>query len=188
MDDPGWSGVWPSALWGLIPMIGLHHVRRTRGIEPLRATFVAYMAGVVLFAIPLAFVALHHASGATTTACVGAVLVAGVVCIAAITMFQRRPLDASSPATLADTFRSNFFLKLALAEFIALVGFTLTFVSGRFVVYPVAVALSLVAFAVAAPTRADITRRQHEIGVSGSPLDLLQVLQTEPWKRRGFRS
>ncbi len=188
MNDPGWSGVWPSALWGFIPMIGLHRVRRARGIESLRSIFVSYIAGVVLFGIPLAFVARHSSSDATTTACIGAVFVAGVVSIAAVTMFQRRPLDASSPARLADTYRSNFFLKLAFAEFIALVGFTLTFVSGRFVVYPVAVALSLVAFAVAAPTRADITRRQHEIGVSGSPLDLLQVLQTEPWKRRGFRS
>src|ERR1700730_12768968 len=188
MNDPGWSGVWPSALWGFIPMIGLHRVRRGRGIEPLRSVFVSYMTGVVLFGVPLAFVALHHGSSATTTVCIGAVLAAGVMSIAAINMFQRRPRDVSSPATLADTYRSNFFLKVAFAEFIALVGFTLTFVSGSYVLYPIAVALSLLAFAVAAPTRADVTGRQDEIRLVGSSLDLLQVLQTEPWRRRGFRS
>jgi hypothetical protein len=187
MEDPGWSGIWRKALVGLIPF-GLGRVHRAPGIATLRSVFVSYVAAVLLFGIPLAFVTPRSQSGDTTTICLVAVIVAGAVGIGAAHMFRGRPLDVSSAVALADAYRSNFFLKLAFAEFIALVGFTLTFVSGSYVVYPIAVALSLVAFAVAAPTRSDVTDRQDEIRRAGSPLDLLQVLQTEPWKTRGSRS
>jgi hypothetical protein len=42
----------------------------------------------------------------------------------------------STPAAPTDTDRSNFFAKVAFADVIALVDFTLTFVSGAYIVYP----------------------------------------------------
>jgi hypothetical protein len=188
MEDPGWSGLWPKALLGVIPVLGVARVRRTPGIEGLRSLFVSYLAAIVLFAIPLPFVANGEQSGNTTAICLVVVLAVGAAGIAAAHMFRRRPLDVSSPAALADAYRSNFFAKLAFADCVVLVGFTLTFLSVNYVVYVVGVAVALVAFAIAAPNRTDVTRRQEELRVAGSPLDLLHVLQTEPWRRRGFRS
>jgi hypothetical protein len=187
MEDPGWSGIWPKAVLGAIPTLGLARGRRTLGIEGLRAVFVSYPAAVVLIGIPLAFVAPRRQSTETTAICLGAVLAVGVVGIVAAVMFRRRRLDVSSPATLADTYRSNFFAKLAFADCVVVVAFTLTFLSGNSVVYLVGVAIALAVFAVAAPTRTDVIRRQDELRVAGNRLDLLQVLETEPWNRRGFR-
>jgi hypothetical protein len=48
-----------------------------------------------------------------------------------------------------DTYRSNFFAKVAFADVIAVVDFTLTFVSGAYIVYPSGIVVALVAVTIA---------------------------------------
>lgn len=91
-----------------------------------------------------------------------------------------RPLDASSAGELVDSFRTNFFLKIAASEAPVLAGFALALLGDVLVPYLVGLVFGSVGLAMAAPTRGNIERWQREITARGSPLSLGQVLVNTP--------
>jgi hypothetical protein len=192
VNDPGWSGVWRDAIWGLIPGFAARRARRVPGIRGMGSVFVSFVVAGVLYGVILAFIDLGRPNGGPSSElCIAIVCGIGVASIGAVSVLRKRPLDASSAEMVASAYRKNLFLKVAFAQVPSLSAFVLTFLSVRHAVYWVGLAWSFLAFAVGAPTRADVERRQNEIRLSRSPLDLLDALQSvpstrpgQPWPRR----
>jgi hypothetical protein len=192
VSDPGWSGVWRDAARGLIPGFGARRTQRVPGIRAMRSVFVSFVVAGVLYGVILAFIDLGKSTGSpSSTQCIAIVCGIGIGSIGAVALFRNRPLDVSSADALASSYRRNLFLKVTFAQVPGLTAFALTFLSASHAVYPVGLAWSLLAFALGAPTRADVERRQSQIRVSGSPLDLLEALrkvaprpQRQAWPRK----
>lgn len=188
MEDPGWSNIAKSALWGLVPGIGMRRAQRAGGIEALRAVFVSFVFAVLLFGVVLAFLPLKRAapgwSGAGALAVVGVVGVAcASVAVAVAVVLHRKPLDTASVATLSQSYRKNFFVKIAFAEVVTLTAFVLSFLAASHLVYPFGLAFTLVGFGIVAPGRRDVRRRREQL--RGTDLDFLVALRDVPPPARG---
>jgi hypothetical protein len=103
-----------------------------------------------------------------------AVALAGVVLLVA--PVWGRPLDCGSDAALAASYRTRFFLRIALA-LLGFVGFLLT---GNPAVYPIGAAFTVVGFARLAPTAGNLARDQQELGRTGCPRRLVAALREVP--------
>ena len=88
----------------------------------------------------------------------------------------RRPLDCSTPAALAGSYRTRFFVRLALGEASALIGFVALFVVDSPVPYFVGAVFTAIAFARLAPTRAHLAADQAALRRRGCNLDLVATL------------
>lgn len=84
---------------------------------------------------------------------------------------------------LAESYRKNFFLKVACSEVAALAAFALSFLAASRLVYPFGLAFTLVGFGIAAPGRRDVRRRSEQL--RGTGLDLLVALRDVPPPARG---
>jgi hypothetical protein len=70
-------------------------------------------------------------------------------------------------------------LKIAFAEWSALLAFAFFVVASRWWLYAIGWAFSLAGFVVAAPGRGDIQHRQEQLRAAGSDIDLLSALRSE---------
>jgi hypothetical protein len=100
----------------------------------------------------------------------------GVICLA-LQRIVPGPLDCSTPATLAATYRTRFFLRIAFAEACSLVAFALYISIGPGWVYAVGLAFTLFGFTVAAPTGARLRADQDALSLSGCTLSLVAALR-----------
>jgi hypothetical protein len=100
----------------------------------------------------------------------------GLVTLALVRSTRSRRLDTASLETLAGSYKNQFFLGIAFAESAGLVGFVGVFLTGRLSSYLVGLAFALIGFAMMAPTRRNIERRQQEIMARGSALSLGEAL------------
>ena len=145
----------------------------------MREGFVGFVVAAVMYGVVLAFWPMRHAHGGwpieTELGIVGVVGAAGLSIVAAL---HRRPLDAASATALAQTYRTNFFLKIAFNNVVTLLAFVLSFVAASRLVYPLGLAFALVGFWIAAPGRRDVRRRTDQL--RGTGLDLLVALRDVP--------
>ncbi len=105
-----------------------------------------------------------------------AVLVLGLVCLAGVAYLNRRPLRTEDPNHLAGSFRASFFIGVGMAESAALFGICGIFISGSLWIYLVGLPFALAGYALIAPTRSNIERKQRQIQAIGSPLSLGHAL------------
>jgi hypothetical protein len=101
-----------------------------------------------------------------------AVLALGVYSLVAVIHTNGRPLSTQSPEALAISYRARFFIGIGFAESAALFGTCGVFIGGSLWIYLVGLPFALAGFAIIAPTRANIERKQSKIQASGSSLSV----------------
>lgn len=175
--DPGWR----RSLLALIPGYGLvlslrGGGTRTDGLVMLRSVFVSFTGAIVMFAVVLVFLfplGPVEAAGAMPSVVVGY----GVISLGLARALGRHRLDCASETALASTYRSRFFLRIAVAEAAALLGFTGAFIQERLWIYLVGAAFALVGFALTAPSAGNLRKEQDALNRAGCSLSLAATLR-----------
>jgi F0F1-type ATP synthase membrane subunit c/vacuolar-type H+-ATPase subunit K len=153
------------------------------GVDPLlvmRRVFLSFPLMLVGFAVVLAFIypmgGAEDGDGAVTWAAAVVVVGLGSMVLARV---LSRPLDPSSDADLASSYRTRMLLRIAFAETPALLGFVVTFIEpGSLWVYGLGCLFSAAGFVYAAPTRRQLEQEQEQLTDAGSPRSLVFALRS----------
>ena len=172
-DDPGWRGAWRGVFWVLVPQFAIRRGRRDANVlSALRLVFVSFTVRDRALrcrgAVPVDRHCRqrHAVRGNSDRRRLRRALVSQRV-------FER-PLDCTSDASLAASYRTRFFVLVACAESSALAGFALAFVAGALWLYYLGAAFAVVGFAHAAPTVRQVRRDQERLGDQGCRRSLVQ--------------
>jgi hypothetical protein len=180
-DDPGWRlSPWQLVVL-LVPVAGMAYRRRliaregADGLLVIRLLFLSFASSLVVFGFLVILVGDLDGTVSPNTYAAGLVP-AGILTLLAPELL-RRPLDCTSETSLASTYRTTFFLRIAFAESAALFGFVGTFVTGARWMYFVGAAFTAVGMARAAPTRGSFERMQAELGSAGCHRSLIAAIR-----------
>jgi hypothetical protein len=188
--DPGWRPALAGLAWVLLPPLALY--RRQRRVEAGQADGLIALRSLVLsFGFPLVLinvvVYLLDVNGDTggwpDIAGVGLVVGNGVLDLIVV-RFWRGPLDCGSDASLAASYRTRLFLRLAFANSAALVGFVGFFLTGIGLLYPLGMVFSIAGYASFLPTAAHLERDQEDLLDNGCGRSLVTALRTGGWPPR----
>jgi hypothetical protein len=182
-EDPGWRPALKVTAWMLIPgMAFVVRVRRTAigggdGLTTLRSLFLTFALSFGLIGIVVGFLAAGG-TRSSLSAPAGALLVSAVGTVSVLLVrFVRRPLDCRSDASLADSYRSRLFLRLAFSQAAALCGFAAFFLTANPAMYPLGLVFSAAGFASLAPTAAHLNADQQELNGAGCGRSLTLALR-----------
>ncbi len=185
-DDPGWRRSLVG-LFILMPGISLVLAQRRAGrvdglvlIRTLYLSFVSSLvaiAGVVLVILGVTSETSEGAGAATVL-----VVLVGVVSVLGSRLLGDRPLDCQSEQALAESYRKSFFLRIALAELVALVAFTASFVVEAGWLYLLGGAFSAVGFAWLAPTVGHLAHQQEDLRLGGCAHSLRDAIRRLPFR------
>jgi hypothetical protein len=148
--DPGWKPALPA----LIPLFGrVVASRRPPYVIVMRSLWFAFSSAIVWIGVVV--VLLTSGTDPTGRAIIGFTAIAAVTVITVIgTMWARRRRACVDPySNDAGAYRSYFFACIAFGELPALVGFAFALVQARSVAYFVGAGITMIAFALIAPTR-----------------------------------
>ncbi len=147
------------------------------GLVVLRSVLLAFSGAIVLFAVVLTLLD-PPAPDTTTSLGVAVALVAyGLVAIFLVTPRVERPLACDSDVVLAGAYRTRFFIRIAIAESVALFGFVAAFRFGPAWVFYVAGVVTLVGFARHAPSAGNLIRDQADLLSRGCERPLIGALR-----------
>ena len=179
MVDPADSGTQPYDDPGWFPGVaGASGASGTDGLVILRILFLSLLAAPFLILLVLTFVidevgSLEPLLGTG----VAGLAIAGVAAAGWVT---RRDLDVTSAETLAQSYRTSFFLGFALNEAPLLIAFVFCYIEEAMWPYLVAFPIYLVGMWLLAPTKRNLARRQEQVHRRGSMLSLGQALASSP--------
>jgi hypothetical protein len=91
---------------------------------------------------------------------------------------MRKPLDCRSDASLAGSYRTLFFLRVAFSQMCSLVGFVAFFLTENPAMYPLGVVFSAAGYATFAPTAARLERDQQDLHAAGCARSLVHALRS----------
>jgi hypothetical protein len=178
-DDPGWQFTWASLLALVAPGVGIRRAMRadrTDALGAMRSLFLTFCAGIVLIGVVVVILGDltdgHERPGVS----IPIVVVVGVLLLVAQRLLPTK-LDCTSDLTLVGTYRTRFFLRIALSESAALVAFALDIALGPWWVYFVGLAFALAGFAMMAPTRAHLASDQDSLSLGGCQRSLVAALR-----------
>lgn len=183
--DPGWP-LWMGPLLSLEIMLpGRGRRMASRGdLLSMRYLFLAFFLSLVLYWFVLSFMT-EPASGTrapepspAADAVAAGVLLLGAAALGLGERVGRRVVGADREALLAQ-YRTTFFLRIAAAEFPALVAFIGTFTTGAPWLYPVGLLAALPGFVRAAPSTSNLLRLDEARRREGRPGSVFELL-TEP--------
>jgi hypothetical protein len=140
----------------------------------LRAAFLKFSIALVVFGVVLA--ALGPGSAPAPTAIFTVIVVALGALSLVLPRFIEKPLDCSSNAKLAASYRTRFFLRVALSEGVALWGFVGAINTGKLWLYALGLAFTAIGFLRLAPTAANLAREEQNLAVGGCPCSLIAAL------------
>jgi hypothetical protein len=169
--DPGWKVDWRLFVPGMTQV-----AMRAKGspLATMRSVVMTFTVEVLLFGLVLALLDLEVEEGMSVGL---GVAIVGAVGVASLVVGPRlRRLDPSSAGSLLASYRKRFFLRLALAEGTALLGFVFSFLSGSIVTYLAALPFTLLGFARLAPTAASIDRDEQVLRANGCAYPLYETL------------
>jgi hypothetical protein len=179
-DDPGWQFRWGSLLALVVPAMGIRRAMRsdrTDALGALRSLFITYCATIVMIGVVVVVLGDltddHERPGIS----IPIVVVAGVLLLLAQRVLPSK-LDCTSDVTLVGTYRTRFFLRVALSESAALVAFAVEISLGPWWVYFVGLAFTMAGLAMMAPTRAHLARDQDSLSLGGCQRSLVAALRT----------
>ena len=178
-DDPGWQLSWKTFVSALAPGRGLASAQNGSGasLTLLRSLFVRFSTAVMLIGVVVLILGdIDPEQPDRPGLTVPIVIAVGLVCL----VLQRivpGPLDCSTPAALAASYRRRFFLRIAFAEACSLAAFALYIAFGPGWVYAVGLVFTLAGLMVAAPTRARLRADQDALGLRGCTLSLVAALR-----------
>jgi O-antigen/teichoic acid export membrane protein len=148
-------------------------VGRSTPLSALRILFFAFSMAIALISvvvIPFLAAGMETEDALDPVVPSVAVGVLGFVLFAVSRAFSRAERFVS-------VYRSQFMLRIALAEMSTLVGFVVFFPTASVIPYAVGVAWTALGFFLLAPTRRRLERLQDEIALQGCPHQLLDALQ-----------
>ena len=177
-EDPGWQFS-PRMLAFMLPGYEQFFGRR-RAVDTLAATrqaFTGFTGSLVLYGVVLFFLEpgqrdLKRSPG------LALVFTAVAALNSLITpRLLEKPLEGTDFKALAASYQVRFFLRVAFAEFAALIGFVMFFVANEWWAYPLGVAVAAVGFARLAPTKANLAKDQADLRRRGNQLSLVAALR-----------
>jgi hypothetical protein len=175
--DPGWGGIKHILLF-MLPGGAQLAKRQADALVATREIFVSFCTALALFGVVLVFLGFDGTrSQISDVVAAGIVVVIGVATLALRMVFGNRSLDCAGVVQLRTSYRSRFFLRMAIAEVAALCGFVLTFMAEASWLYFVGAAFTAVGFAAAAPTRRQLARDQARLTATGCSLDLVAAIR-----------
>jgi hypothetical protein len=180
--DPGWSEAIRGAWWFVVPFGLQLRLKRldesgADGLVIMRSVFVAFCGAIVLFALVLAFLNPPAPDLGTSVWVAVGLVVYGLGAIFVVTPRIERPLACDSDVVLGGTYRTRFFVRIAVAESVALFGFVAVFMVGPAWLYYIAGAVTLVGFARYAPSAGNLIRDQAELLSRGCERPLIGALR-----------
>src|SRR5205814_6537035 len=133
-------------LLALIPGVGRVFLRRrvdaaTNPLVLLRQAFITFCMAIVMFGIVLTFLWPSQSEEPHSAPLALGLLALGVVA-AIVGWVVEQPLVCTDDATLARSYRTRFFLRIAFAESAALFGFVGFFTASVWWVYPAGAAIA----------------------------------------------
>ena len=180
--DPGWGFSWKSIPLAFVPQLAIRRAGRGGQRDPLlelRLVLLTFVAAIFSIGV-VAFFLGNMSEGAESTGLSVAIVVA-VGCTSLLA--QRvvpRPLDCTSLESLASSYRTRFFLRLAISEAAALAGFCLDVALGPWWVYFVGAGFALIGFSQLAPTVRHLIQDQDSLSLNGCPRSLVEALRLPP--------
>jgi hypothetical protein len=175
--DPGWQ-LSPKMLLFFLPCQLQRSAKNAADpLVALRYVWVSFTGALLMFGVVVALIGLDPTGGTVVPwLALGAGLAVGL--LTAQRLVLARPLVCDDLSVLAASFRTRFFLAVALSESIALWAFVLTFVLGRAWIYLVFLPFALFGHYRTAPTPVHLQAAQDELRGRGCSLSLLRALRT----------
>ena len=147
----------------------------TRMLVTLRQLFLMYIAACCLVGVIVVVLGDLHGGPHPATLSIVVVFVAGCGTLIA----QRaliKPLDCSTSAALATSYRQRFFLRIALSESAALIAFAVEISMGPWWVFSIGAGFTLVGFVHLAPTARNLRHDQDALNRRGCQLSVVDSL------------
>jgi len=182
-EDPGWRPALPSVFLTFVPYwrhrLGKGN-RSSDGLLLLRKVFVSMAAG--LLAIGLVVVVVELTGGLERSMDDGPVTlaVAGFGLASFVGGALRPRLDCADGAQLAKSYAQRFFLRVAVAEAAALIGFVGFVLTTSGWLYFLGALFSAVGFARAAPTARHLAQDEQRLAASGCARSVVAALRRSP--------
>ena len=179
--DPGWGG--PRVVFTMIlPFLAIGtaaHRGTSDALIMMRMVFVYFVQTLVILAVVVIALSVSDTiPGSDVDPMVAALAVAAVGGMGLVLARVVPPaLDCTTSATLVGTYRTRFFIRLALAEAGAMAGFVGFIVTGRPILFLLGTAFTAAGFARAAPTIRQLERDQEELSWSGCGRLLIPTLR-----------
>lgn len=180
--DPGWGFTWRSIPMIVVPQLAIRRAARGRGRDPLielRSLFLTFVAAIVSIGVIAALLGDINKGPERTGAAVAIAIAFGCASLLAQRVLPC-PLDCTSLESLAASYRTRFFLHLALCDSAALAGFALDIALGPWWVYFVGAGFAFVGFAQLAPTVRHLAEDQESLALRGCPRSLIAALRLPP--------
>lgn len=176
-QDPGWDLTPRSLARSLTPFRSLRRndAADASALATLRQLFVSFCLALVLITALVIILGDTTNADARTEISVGVATLAGV---ASLILGRRidRTLDCTSDASLVTSYRTRFFLRLAIAEAVTLLAFALGIAVGPSWAYFVGLAFTTIGFAQIAPTRRNLERDETELRARGCHRSISRLL------------
>ena len=164
-------------LFALVPTLGARAaVRSGNGLTLMRQACLAFATACTLIWVPVLLVwSDGRSSGVDGRTAALVVVVVGVVLQLLAGVVVAAPV-ADDEATVRRLAQRSMFLRVALAESAALVGFAGFLFTTNPMVYAAGYVVTLAGLVDAAPTAAKLDRQQQALRAVGSDVELLAVL------------
>jgi F0F1-type ATP synthase membrane subunit c/vacuolar-type H+-ATPase subunit K len=145
----------------------------------LRQVFVTFCVALGMFGVVLVFLWPSQSKESDSPGFAIFLLALGVAA-GIVGRIVEKPLACTNDISLAASYRTRFFLRIAFAESAALFGFVGFFTASVWWVYPAGTAIAFVGFARAAPTRTRLRRDQDRLNEEGCFRSLVAALASRP--------
>jgi hypothetical protein len=176
-DDPGWRAAVGLANKGLLmPWTAPSRGRSWGsgdGLVMVRVLYLTFVEAVLMIGVVVIILDRYgRVPDQGEPLPVAGLVVAGGVLVQLVGAVVEKPLDASDPGALAASYRKRFFLRLAFAQAAALLGFGGFILTGAPVVFFLGLGVTLVGFARAAPTRAQLAADEYRLAPAGDTIGI----------------
>lgn len=146
-------------------------------LAQLRKVFVSFCGAIVLISVIVIILGDLVEEDEPVRLSVVIVVGVGLASLIAPRLFGPR-LDCSADASLVTSYRTRFFLRLAISEVAALAAFGVAIRLGPWWVYFVGVVFTIVGFSRLAPTQRNLEGDQNDLRANGCHRSLMQALNS----------
>ena len=157
--DPGWR----RALLGAVPFMGRTLMLRQPRVIVLRTLFVTFVASVVLIQWIVGLIVGDATSTWSTGGTSALLLVMTVLMVGGIVWIRARYRNGKLGSTRVAAYTNRFFLQLGFGEAPTLVMFVAVLLGAPLWSCRVGGVVTLIGFAVVAPTRRDVARQDPHV-------------------------
>jgi len=177
VEDPGWGPALKGAAFVLVPGLGARRMMRgTNALTVMRQLWITFVTATLLIGVLVMVVnASLEGGGADGRVVAGVIAALGVISQLVGANFLPA-IDGRTQAEVQEAAQKHFFLRVALAEPAALLGFLGFVLSANPAVYALGAVVSLAGMLDARPSTRWLDRGQQQLRESGSEISLLGVL------------